>query len=80
VLRRPKGQKHKGVFERDKGTGIWWCRYVDVDGTRKSRSIGTFTDAVNFYEENKARIRKHVVAPPRTPTGASGTANWSMMP
>ena len=67
--RRPKEQKHKGVFERDKGTGIWWCRYVDVDGTRKSRSIGTFTDAVNFYEENKARIRKHVVAPPDTHRG-----------
>ena len=67
--RKPKEQEHKGVFEKDKGSGIWWCRYVDVDGTRKSRSIGTFGDAVNFYEGEKARIRKHIVAPPATHRG-----------
>lgn len=46
------------------GSGIWWIRYVDVDGKRKARCVGTFGDAVNAYEENKARIRRGLVATP----------------
>jgi site-specific recombinase XerD len=61
--RKARQRKHRGVFERDKGSNIWWCRFVDVDGSRKARCVGTFSDAVNFYEEQKVRIRKRIVAP-----------------
>lgn len=72
--RKAKQQVHKGVFEKDKGSSIWWVRYVDVDGKRKARSIGTFGDAVNFYEGVRARIRKNVVAPPSTHRGVRYSA------
>lgn len=53
-----KERKHRGVFERNKGSKIWWVRYTDVDGKRKARCVGTFSDAVNAYEAEKVRIRK----------------------
>jgi site-specific recombinase XerD len=61
--RKPREKKHRGVFERESGSGIWWVRFVDLDGKRKSRCIGTFNDAVDFYEGQKVRIRKGVIAP-----------------
>jgi integrase len=61
--RKPKEKKHRGVFEREKGSGIWWVRFVDVDGKRKARCVGTFSDAVDFYEAEKVRIRRRLVAP-----------------
>lgn len=56
-------RKHKGVYQQPAGSGIWWCRFVDVDGKRTKRCCGTFTDACNFYNEQKVRIRKQVIAP-----------------
>ena len=61
--RRPREKKHRGVFEREKGSGIWWVRFVDVDGKRKARCVGNFSDAVDFYEAEKVRIRRRVIAP-----------------
>jgi site-specific recombinase XerD len=61
---RRKEQKHRGCFQKPGGSGIWWIRYVDVDGKRKARCVGTFGDAVNAYEENKARIRRGLLATP----------------
>ncbi len=61
--RKAKEKKHRGVFEREKGSGIYWVRFVDVDGKRKARCVGNFSDAVNFYEGEKVRIRKRLVAP-----------------
>lgn len=61
--RKPREKKHRGVFEREPGSGIWWVRFMDLDGKRKARCIGTFSDAVDFYEGEKVRIRKGVIAP-----------------
>jgi len=67
--RKPKVRKHRGVFEREPGSNIWWCRFVDVDGVRRSRMVGAFSDAVNFYETEKVRIRKRIAAPVPTHRG-----------
>jgi site-specific recombinase XerD len=63
MQRKPKEKKHRGVFEREKGSGLYWVRFVDVDGKRKARCIGNFSDAVDFYEAEKVRIRKRILAP-----------------
>ena len=36
---------------------------MDVDGKRKARCVGNFSDAVNFYEAEKVRIRRRILAP-----------------
>ena len=61
--RKAKEKKLRGVFEREKGSGIFWVRFVDLDGKRKSRCIGNFSDAVNFYEAERVRIWKRILAP-----------------
>ena len=61
--RKAKEKKHRGVFEREKESGIYWIRFTDMDGKRKARCIGNFSDAVDFYEAEKVRIRKRIHAP-----------------
>ena len=61
--RKPKEQKHKGVYQKIKGSGIWWIRYVGLDGKRRTECIGNFGDAANLYEERKAAIRRGAVMP-----------------
>ena len=34
-----KERKHRGVFEREKGSNIWWVRFVDVESTTIDRNI-----------------------------------------
>jgi hypothetical protein len=51
--RKAKEKKHRGVFEREKGSEIYWVRFLDVDGKRKARCIGNFSDAVNFSSRDK---------------------------
>src|ERR1039457_4407649 len=58
-----KEKRHRGVFEREKGSNIWWVRFVDVDGKRKATCIGSFSNAVDFYEAEKVRVRKRIIAP-----------------
>lgn len=47
--------KHKGVLQRG---DVWCIRYVDVDGRRVTRSVGTYEDAVDLYTTEKVRIRR----------------------
>jgi integrase len=54
--RKPKVEKHKGVFEKVRGSGIWWIRYTR-DGRRVSESIGRHGDAVTIYQQRMTEIR-----------------------
>lgn len=55
--RKPKQEKAKGVFEKPKGSGIWWIRYTDSDGKRRSESVGRFGDAKERYNARKLEIK-----------------------
>jgi site-specific recombinase XerD len=63
MARRPKQGQHKGVFERPKGSGIWWIRYTSERGKRSIRKVGTFSAAVNVYEQRMAEIRLGILVP-----------------
>lgn len=39
-------EKVRGVFEREKGTNIWWVEYWP-DGKRRLKKVGSHEDAVN---------------------------------
>ncbi len=60
--RRPK-EKHKGVFERVKGSNIWWIRYTNEQGKRVTSKVGTFSAAVNVYEQRTAAVRLGILLP-----------------
>jgi site-specific recombinase XerD len=61
--RKPKKQKHRGVFERVKGSNIWWIRYTNERGKRITSKVGTFAAAVHVYEQRTAAIRLGVLLP-----------------
>jgi site-specific recombinase XerD len=61
--RKPKQEKHKGVFERVKGSGIWWIRYTDERGKRVASRIGTLSAAVRIYDQRTTEIRLGILLP-----------------
>ena len=61
--RRPKQEKHKGVFERVKGSGIWWIRYTNEQGKRVTSKVGTFSAAVRVYDQRTTEIRLGILLP-----------------
>lgn len=61
--RKPKAQKHTGVFEKVNGSGIWWIRYTNAKGKRVKAKVGTFSQAADVYEQRKAEIRLGVLLP-----------------
>jgi len=61
--RKPQNQKHRGVFERVKGSNIWWIRCTNERGKRVTSKVGTFAAAVHVYEQRTAAIRLGVLLP-----------------
>jgi site-specific recombinase XerD len=57
--RKRKIERHKGVYEKHPGSGIWWIRYTK-DGTRLTESIGSHSDAVEIIQQRMVEIRKGV--------------------
>jgi hypothetical protein len=73
--RKPKQEKHKGVFERVKGSGIWWIRYTNEQGKRVTSKVGTFSAAVRVYEQRTTAIR-WAFCFPTLPGAAPSSRNW----
>jgi integrase len=43
----------RGIYERPKGSGIWWILYY-VDGKRRREKVGRKSDAIKLYQSRKA--------------------------
>ena len=56
-------KKHRGVFEKVPGTGIWWIQYF-ADGARKREKVGRKSDAIALYQQRKSEIRAGAKLPP----------------
>jgi hypothetical protein len=39
----------RGVFEKEKGSGVWWIRFVDGDGHLHREVAGTKSAAIKLY-------------------------------
>jgi integrase len=54
----------KGVYERDKGSGIWWIRYWDTAKGRIVREkIGNKAAAIKLYQKRKTEVLQRVKLP-----------------
>lgn len=56
-MARPGG-KDRGLFERPKGSGIWWVRYHDHRGKERREKVGSKSAARQLYEMRKNLIRE----------------------
>lgn len=48
----------RGVFERPKGSGMWWIRYADAHGREHREKVGAKSIAIEAYYIRKAEIRE----------------------
>ena len=61
-MTKKEQEKERGVFERPKGSGVWWIVYYK-DGVRHRESIGSRGDAVDAYHDRKVAIRRGLKLP-----------------
>ena len=50
-------KKHRGIFERPKGSGIWWICYFDQYGRKHREKVGMKSAAVEKYHQRKTDVR-----------------------
>ena len=43
----------RGIYERDKGSGVWWIRWTDNSGTKRRERIGRRSDAVSMLSKRQ---------------------------
>src|SRR5437762_8943658 len=48
----------RGIFERPKGSGIWWVHYFDQYGRRHREKVGPKKLAVDVYRKRKTAVRE----------------------
>lgn len=61
--RKQKVEKHKGVYEKHPGTGIWWIRYTNAAGKRVTESVGRQSDAVTLMQQRMTEKRTGLLIP-----------------
>ena len=43
----------RGIFEREKGSGIWWIRWTDSAGNKRREKVGRRSDAITLLAKRK---------------------------
>ncbi|MCI0625454.1 MAG: site-specific integrase [Acidobacteria bacterium] len=51
-------KKHRGIFERPKGSGFWWICYFDQYGRKQREKVGMKAAALIVYQQRKTEIRQ----------------------
>lgn len=46
-------KRQRGIFERPKGSGLWWIDYRDASGRRRREKIGAHSAAVTAYRRRQ---------------------------
>lgn len=60
-----KGGKDRGLFERPKGSDIWWICYADSQGKKRREKAGMKRAAQALYTKRKRETREGVIKPTR---------------
>ena len=54
-----------GVYEKVKGSGVWYASYCDRHGKRHRERVGRRSEAIAAYSDRKREIREGRYVPPR---------------
>lgn len=49
----------RGIFEREKGTGIWWIRWTDLDGRKRREKAGNRSAAEKLLAKRHTQKLEH---------------------
>jgi site-specific recombinase XerD len=64
-------QTMRGVFERPKGSGIWWINFYDKDGVRHREKIGRESVAREAYIQRRIEVKEGKFLEPRSAAGVT---------
>jgi len=56
--RKASSKKQRGVYERPKGSNVWWILYYDQFGKRHREKVGPKGLAITAYQKRKTEIRE----------------------
>src|SRR5215510_7166304 len=59
------GRRQRGIFERPKGSGIWWVRYHDEQSREHREKVGPKALALKVYQKRKNEIQERRFFPER---------------
>jgi integrase len=51
-------KKQRGIFERPRGSGVWWICYFDQFGIKHREKVGMRAAAIHVYQQRKTEIRQ----------------------
>jgi hypothetical protein len=60
---QPAKRRQRGIFERPKGSGVWWVRYHDEDGREHREKVGPKKLAGDVYKKRKTQVRERQFFP-----------------
>jgi len=61
--RKAKIEAHRGVYQKVKGSDLWWVRWVDVKGQRRTICAGNHSAAVTLADSKQLEKRTAQVLP-----------------
>src|SRR5271165_5150078 len=53
----------RGIFEREKGSGIWWIRWTDLAGNKRREKVGRRSDAITLLAKRKTEKLRQAKLP-----------------
>jgi integrase len=53
----------RGIFEREKGSGVWWIRWTDSDGNKRREKAGRRSDAITLLAKRKTEKLRQAKLP-----------------
>jgi len=62
---RDRRKHERGVFERPRGSGVWWVCYFDENGRKHRETVGPKGLAVKVYQKRKTEIAERRFFPER---------------
>jgi integrase-like protein len=54
LMKRPTPVR--GIYEREKGSGIWWIRYTDSEGRKRREKVGSYSNAKTLLEKRHTSV------------------------
>ena len=58
-------RRQRGIFERPRGSGIWWACYFDEHGKRHREKVGPKGLAAKVYQKRKTEVQERRFFPER---------------
>lgn len=65
MARPRKDTKVRGVYEKIKGSDVWWIHFTDCDGKRRREMAGTKGAAIDLYRKRKTEALAGIKLPER---------------